>query len=172
MKTNYWVLKLKTFTFIKILGKSRKTDVGGLTYIEVTGPAALLIKWCRRLKVSIPPFHKIKPRESVAGPVLYLSGVRNDKGEVISLDVYHRILALRHKIMETFMDTFKTFAVFKDKKPLNAVSAYIGMLIAVDIRAAVYLAHFARWKNYKKDEEGKTKNILIIPGSQWTHCYC
>ncbi|NIM10370.1 MAG: hypothetical protein GTO45_00135 [Candidatus Aminicenantes bacterium] len=168
MKTNYWVLKLKAFTFIKILRKFRKTDVGGLTYIEVTRPAALLIKWCQRLKVSTPPLHKIKPRESVAGPVLYLSGVRNDKGEVISLDVYHRILALRHKIMETFMDSFKTFAFFKNKKPLHAVSAYIGMLIAIDIRAAVYLAHFARWKNYKKGEEGKTKNILIIPTSQWS----
>ena len=157
MKTNYWVLKLKAFTLIKILRKSRKADVGGLTYIEVTGPAALLIKWCRRLKVSTPPFHKIKPRESVAGPVLYLSGVRNDKGEVISLDVYHRILALRHKIMETFMDSFKTFAFFKNKKPLHAVSAYIGMLIAIDIRAAVYRRILPGGKITRRTKKEKQK---------------
>jgi len=167
MKVDYWVLRLKTSRFIKIILAARRNNIAELTYIEVTKPAAILVKWCRKLKIPTPVLHKIKPRESVAGPILHLSKVRNDKGEVISLDVYHRILELRREIMERFLDSFREFTFIKSKRPLNTLSAYIGMLVAIDIRAAVYLAYFARWKNYKKGEKEKTKNVLIIPKSDW-----
>jgi hypothetical protein len=168
MKIDYWVSRLKASTFIKILKKSRREKVNGLTYIEVTKPAALLIKWCRRLRISIPPLQKIQPRDSVAGPVLYLSSVRNDKGEVITLDVYHHILALRREIADRFFDSYKTFYFTGKPKHLNFLYACLALQVARDIAPAVYFADYARWKDYDKKEGNPPQNILFLTGSEWS----
>jgi hypothetical protein len=175
MKENYWILRLKTLRLLKILMKARTGEVGKLTYIEATKPAARLLKlfqaWFLRLELPFPGIEKIKPRESVAGPVLNLSSVRNDNGEVISLDLYRRLLDVRRGILERFLEDNKDLSYFSTRRHLDAVSGNIAMQIAIDVRAVVYLAYYGKWKYHGENREQpgqKIENVLILPGSQWS----
>ncbi len=165
---NYWVLKLRTATLIKILKRSKGTMVGGITYIETSKPAELFLRLLAKLRMVTAPIHKIKPRSTVAGPVLHLSSVRNDKGEIISLDVYHHILALRAQITDHFFHLFKSFYFVKKQKKMNTLYGYFSLRVAKDIAPAVYFANFARWKGYKQDTKKKSENVLFIPESDWS----
>ena len=167
MKINYWVLKLKVSTLVKIVLRSKRDTVARLTYIEAGKAASFLLKLLTKLKKIKFSLHKIEPRDRVAGPLLYLSGVRNDKGEVISLTIYRHILEVRRQITLRLMSGFKGLYFFKNQKPLNMITACLGLRIAEQISPAVYLAHFARWKYYKTGTQEKVSNIMVLPGDRW-----
>lgn len=161
------MVRLKTFRLLKILRQARREQVGTLTFIEISKPAALLFKWRSKEISENLTLDRIKPRDAVAGPVLNLSDVRNDKGEVISLDIYQQILALRRYITEHLVTSFRPLALLADKEPLNFIRAYIGLLIAQEIRNPLYLANYGKWQDYPRDREKGIENILVIPGSPW-----
>lgn len=166
MKLNYWILKLNIPTLVNVLKSRRHSESVVLTYIEATRPASLLLKLVMRRPGSSLTVRKIGYRPGQAGPLMNLASVRNDKGEVITIPIYHHILDIRRKILTQLVDSFKTFDFFKNKKPLNMLTAYLGMEISWDITPAVYMAHYARWKDYTPGGE-KAENILVIPGSNW-----
>jgi hypothetical protein len=151
-----------------MLKRSKELNVKRLTYIEVTRPAKLLLKLLEKTKLSTASLHKIKPRKRPSGPVLNISSVRNDNDEVIIFEIYHHVLDIRMKIMRQLMDSFKTFEFLKDQKPLSMIHSYMGLKIATDINSAVFMANFARWKYKTDDPQTKSKNILVIPKSQWS----
>jgi hypothetical protein len=150
------------------LKRSKGIVVGGITYIEATKPAGLFLRLLVKLRIVSAPVHKIKPRSTVAGPVLYLSSIRNDKGEVISLDVYHHILALRAQITDHFFHLFKSFYFVKKQKKMNTLYGYFSLRVAKDIAPAVYFANFARWKGWEQDTKESSANVLVIPESDWS----
>lgn len=163
---DYWVLKLRVGALLKIAQKNKIEPVKRLTYIEITRPAKLLLKFLKKTKLSAVSLHKIKGRIRVSGPSLNISEVRNDKEEVIIMEIYHHILEIRLAILRQLTEDFKDAAFLKDQNPVSMTHSYIGLKIAADINPAVYMAHYARWK-YKNDEI-KSKNILVIPHSDWS----
>ncbi len=96
-KSSYWVVRLKISTFIKILFKNKKEAVQRLTFIESGKPTLFVVRLLEKWGVITFALQKIKPRAGVAGPVLHLSNVRNDRGAVITLDVYRHILEIRRR---------------------------------------------------------------------------
>jgi hypothetical protein len=168
MKVYYWILKLRATTLLKILRFKKPAEIASLTYIEVTWPALLMMKLLSLLGILPCPIHKIQNRPRIAGPLLNLSEVRNNKGEVITIDIYHHILAIRQKICNQLLDSFKWLGFLENRKSIGMLFASLGMLIAQEIQTAVYFVHYARWKNYRPDSTEKNKNILIIPKSQWS----
>jgi hypothetical protein len=169
MGKNYWIVKLRVSTLRKIL-RSKPSAAAHITYIETTKPAQILLRLLLKLKVLTAVIHKIKPRKVVAGPVLNMSSVRNDKGEVITLDVYRYLLDLRRELADRFFLAFKDFYFVKRQKKLNTLYAYFALCIARDINPAVYLAHFARWNRYEQNESktGKPQDIMFLPSSEWS----
>jgi hypothetical protein len=167
MKKNYWIIKLDLSSLMQVLRE--KECVQHLTYIEVTKPANLLLKVLLKTKRITAATHKIPPRYEVAGPVLNLAEVRNDKGEVITQDIYHRILAVRKKCTDLFFKQYKHFTFVKRHKQLFALYAYFGLRIAEDVLTAIYLGYFAQWKYYDPGtkESDRPRNIIIIPGNDW-----
>ena len=83
MQLNFWVLKLRISTLVNILRKAKGAAIAGITYLEGTKSAVFFLRLLVKLKAIPAVIHKVQPRDSVAGPVLYLAFVRNDKGEVI-----------------------------------------------------------------------------------------
>lgn len=168
--TDYWVLKLRVSTLINILKNSKENIKNGpikrLTYIEITRPAGLLLKFLQKTKLAGVSLHKIKGRIRVSGPSLNISEVRNDREEVIIMEIYHHILEIRLAILKQLTEDFKDAAFLKEQNPVSMIHSYIGLKIASDINPAVYLAHYARWK-YKTDKE-KSQNVLVIPRSDWS----
>ncbi|MCX6582725.1 MAG: hypothetical protein NT166_21325 [Candidatus Aminicenantes bacterium] len=163
---DYWILKLRVGALLNIVKKNKMAPVKRLTYIEATRPAKLLLKFLKKTKLSAVSLHKIKGRIRVSGPSLNISEVRNDNEEVIIMEIYHHILEIRLDILRRLAENFKETAFLKDQNPVSMIHSYIGLKIASDINPAVYMAHYARWK-YKTDET-KSKNILVIPRSDWS----
>ncbi len=163
---DYWVLKLRVGALLNIVKKNKNAPVKRLTYIDATRPAGILLKLLKKTKLSAVSLHKIKGRIRVSGPSLNISEVRNDHEEVIIMEIYHHILEIRLAILRQLTEDFKDVAFLKDQNPVSMIHSYIGLKIASDINPAVYLAHYARWK-YKNDEI-KSKNILVIPCSDWS----
>ncbi|MCU0284917.1 MAG: hypothetical protein MUF15_00835 [Acidobacteria bacterium] len=163
---DYWVLKLRITTLLNIYKNHKHEPVKRLTYIEITRPAAWLLKFLQKNKLAGVSLHKIKGRIRVSGPSLNISEVRNDNEEVIIMEIYHHILEIRLDILKKLTEDFKKTAFLKDQNPVSMSHSYIGLKIASDINPAVYMAHYARWK-YKNDPE-KSKNILVIPRSDWS----
>jgi hypothetical protein len=126
------------------------------------------LKLLKKLDLLAFPMHNIEPRYTPSGPRLKIAWVRNDKGEVITIDIYHHILNIRQQIWESLGNSFKDFAFLKNKTSMNMMAAYFGMKVAEEITPTVYIANYARWKNYNKDGSEKIKNILVIPGSDWS----
>jgi hypothetical protein len=168
MIKNYWIIKLRVSTLLKVLRE--KSQVEHLTYIEVTKPAKLLLRILQKINRITSAVHKIPPRYEVAGPVLNLSEVRNEKGEVITQDIYHRILAVRKKSADYFFKQYKGFSFVTRHKKLFALYAYFALRIAEDVLTAIYLGYFAQWKyhNPEINEADRACNILIIPDTYWT----
>jgi hypothetical protein len=164
---NYYIIKLRSRTLIRIFIAGRHSRIGGITYVEVTRTASLLLKFLKKMNVFSFPILKVKPRLTPTGPVLYLSEVRNEKGEVILFDFLHRVLKIRMQIVNQLYESFKDFGFFKGKNPRSMVISCLGLKIAEDITPAVCLALYARWKENKGDSIGKTKNTLVVPGSNW-----
>lgn len=162
----FWVLRLTARTLLKIL---RTSHAHALTVVDITKPARILLKVFRKSKRFPAVFNKITPRDSVAGPVLNLCDVRNDKGEVISLHIYHEILHVRRRILEKVLENYEDFGFLKRYRRLHSIGGYLGLRIAVDVRHVVYLAHYARWKQFPGEDHPDRKNILIIPKSQWSN---
>jgi hypothetical protein len=166
MKINFWILKLNILTLLRVLKGKKRSERIVLTYIESTRPAAVLLKLIMQRSGSWLNVRKIGNRPGQAGPLMNLAFVRNDKNEVITIPIYHHILGIRRKILAQLVESFKAFDFFKGKNPLSMLAAYLGMEIAGDITPAVYMAHYARWKDYEPGSE-KTENILVLPGSYW-----
>lgn len=170
MKVYYWILKLRITTLLKILRFNKPAEIACLTYIEVTWPASFMMKLLSLPGIPSFPIHKIEDRTRVAGPMLNLSDVRNDKGEVISIDIYHHILAIRQKICNRLLESFKSKwpGFLKNRWSIGMLAANLGILIAQEVQTAVYFTHYACWKYYQPHSKKENKNILIIPKSQWS----
>lgn len=168
MQLNFWVLHLRFSTLVKILREGKSSGIAGITYITGTKPGVLFLRVLKKLKIITVPIIKIKPRDSVAGPVLNLAFVRNDRGEVITIDIYHHILALRREIADYFLHSYKHFFFVKKQKYLTMLYAYISLRIAKDISPAVYFANYARWKGYHENTGERPGNVMFIPGSDWS----
>jgi hypothetical protein len=168
MKISYRALKLRTSTLIRVLKRIGRASDITLTYVETTRTASILLKFLKQRLGTSLFIRKIGQRYGQAGPLMNLAEVRNDKDEVITIDIYHHILDIRRKICSQLIDAFKTFDFFKNNKPFNMLTAYLGMEIAKDITPAVYMAHYARWKDYTPGSKEKGENILVIPDSPWS----
>jgi len=168
MKTHYWIIKLRLSRLLGLLRRQKRENIAAASYLESSAAAKLGLKLLKKLGLLAFPLHNIEPRYSPSGPKLKLAWVRNDKGEVITVDVYHHILRLRRQIWERMRNSFKDFLFLRDKTSLNMMAAYFGMKIAEEITPIVYIANYARWKDYNKDSSEKTRNILVIPGSDWS----
>lgn len=167
MKINYWVLELHVFTLVRVLRSKRRAKNVMLTYVESTRPAALFLKFVTRRMGPLLSLRKIEQRHGQAGPLLNLAYVRDDQNRVITIPIYHHILEIRRKIVTRMTQSFKTFDFFKNKKPMNMLTAYLGMEVSKDITPAVYMAHYGRWKEYDPKTADQTENILEIPSSPW-----
>lgn len=168
MKVYYWILKLRATTLLKVLLRSKPAGIASLTYIQVTWPALLVVKLLSILGILSFPVYWIEDRTRTAGPMLNLSTVRNNKGEVISPDIYHHILAIRGKICNRLLESFIWTGFLGGRKSMGMLVANLGILIAQEIQTTVYFANYACWKNYQPHSKEKNKNILIIPKSQWS----
>lgn len=171
MKTNYWTLKLRLSTVMRLRKslKYNKDNTGvGLTYIETTRPAAVMLKHLKKRFPDALSIRVIGQRYGQAGPLLNLAFVRDDQNRVITIPIYHHILDIRRKITAQLTQTFKAFEFFNNKKPLSMITAYLGMEVSKDITPAVYMANYARWKEYDPRAPEKTENILEIPDSHWS----
>ncbi len=165
---NYYIIKLRLHTLIRIFSAGRHSHIGGVTYVEVTRTASLLVKFLKKMKVFSFPMLKAKPRSTPQGPVLNISEIKNDKGEVISIDLLHRVLDIRMQIVNQLYESYKNFGFFNGKNPRSMIISCFGLKIAEDITPAVTLALYARWKENNADRIGQIKNILVVPGSNWS----
>ncbi|MFC2156070.1 hypothetical protein ACFLRB_06245 [Acidobacteriota bacterium] len=168
VKTNYWALKLRISTIIRLLKSLNRHSQVGLTYVEKTRPAAMLLKYVNKRFPTSLSIREIGQRHGQAGPLMNLAFVRDDQNRVITIPIYHHILEIRRKIVIRLLDVFKSIDFFKNEKSLNMIAAYFGMEIAKDITPAVYMAHYACWVDYKPGCEEKVKHILVIPDSPWS----
>ena len=166
MKTNYWTLKLHLSTVFRLRKSLKNNSEVGLTYIETTRPAAFLLERMKKQFKEQLSVRVIGQRYGQAGPLLNLAYVRDDQNRVITIPIYHHILEIRRKIVSRLTQSFKTYDFFTNKKPLNMLTAYLGMEVSKDITPAVYMAHYARWKEY--DPGTEVENILEIPDSHWS----
>jgi hypothetical protein len=168
MKTHYWIIKLRLSRLLGLLPRQKQENIAAASYLESTTAARLGLKLLKKFHLLAFPIHHIEPRYSPSGPKLKLAWVRNDKGEVITIDIYHHILNIRRQIWERMRNSFKDFHFLKNKTSLNMIAAYLGMKVAEEITPTVYIADYARWKHYNKDGNDKIRNILVIPGSDWS----
>ena len=168
METHYWIIKLRLSRLLGLLPRQKRENITAASYLESTPAARLGLKLLKKSGLLVFPVDHIEPRYSPSGPRLNLAWVRNDKGEVITVDVYHHILHLRGRIWERLRHTFKDFLFLKDKTSLNMMAAYLGMKVADEITPFVYIADYARWRSYNKDGGKKIRNILVIPGTDWS----
>jgi len=164
-KKYYYIIKLNLTTLFKLVKESRNSGLGEVTVVEITSPASAMLKIVKALRLLKVPLNKVEPRSSAAGPVLYLSKVRNDKGEVVALDFYHEILSIRRQIFEQLYKTYAADGFFKNKKFMGMMLSCYGLRVAQDITAAVSLAFYAKWR--KIEEQSERENILIQAGNQW-----
>jgi hypothetical protein len=158
MKNNYYIIRLTFFTLLKIILTGRK-KVGSITYLKSTMFSKAFISIVNKTQKYSGIFSEIPYRDSVAGPVLNMSEVRNEKDEAAILDLYHEILKVRKKLIDRFLDKYKSLFFIKEAKTKSMIAANLGLKIAHGIKDAVYFAYYARWNN--KEKEFKT--ILIIP---------
>jgi hypothetical protein len=168
METHYWIIKLRLFRLLGLLPRQKRENITAASYLESTPAARLGLKLLRKFRLLAFPMNHIEPRYTPSGPKLKLAWVRNDKGEVITIDVYHHILHLRRRIWVRLRNSFKDFLFLKDKTSLNMMAAYLGMKVAEEITPTVYIADYARWRSYNKDGGEKIRNILVIPGTDWS----
>ncbi len=167
MKTNYWTLKLCTSTVRRVQKNLENNSETHLTYVETTRTASILLKILKKRFPNSLAIHKIGQRHGQAGPLMNLAFVRDDQNRVITIPIYHHVLEIRRKILTRLLNHFKSIDLFKNKTPLTMLAAYLGMEVAIDITPDVYMAHYARWKNYKTGPEEKVENILVLTDSPW-----
>ena len=167
MSVNIWILKLRAATFLRLARKHKRTGITGITYIEASRGAKFLLKVLTKLKKTPAPIYTIEAHHSPSGPRLDLASVRNDKGEVIVIDIFHHVLRVREHILETMLAGFKDFTFLKQEKALNMPAAYLGLRIAEDISEAVFIANYARWKDHGANQKESPKNVLVIPKTEW-----
>lgn len=165
MTENYWALKLNLITIIKLWLRAWFINIKRLIYIEITKPGKFFLTLVEKTGINIGLIIQIKDRKSVAGPILNLSSVRDNQDRVISLDIYKDIMDVRREILKKIMDSFRDFTVFK-KKPESMFAAILGLRIGEEIKDSIYLANYAKWKYFKK-EDGNEKDILILSRSPW-----
>ena len=176
----YWVLQLRTRLVFHLVKAKMRYGVIRVTYIESTAAARFLLKLLRFLGILKIRLQQVEPRRNPSGPKLHLASVRNDKGEVIIFDLYHQVLKIRRQIVSEWMETYKELYYFKMNRELTGMlAAYLGMKIAAEITAPVYMAHYAKWQAYHDDhrevngerpDQGpghKWVNILVLPASPW-----
>ncbi|MCP5050244.1 MAG: hypothetical protein GY940_23965, partial [bacterium] len=168
MTDNYWIFKLRIPTLIKILKARNRGTIGTVTYIETTKPASVVLRWFIKHGVFTFPIHQIQQRTGPAGPMFHLSSVRDDKGRVITFDINHHVLELRQEILHHLMKRLKHFHFFTAYRSTGLLAAYLGIQIARDINGLVFMAHYARWKEYRPGSTVETENIYIIPKSEWS----
>jgi hypothetical protein len=166
MPTDYLIIHLNLSSLRKIMAKGG--DINEIIYLKGTRPGVLLLRLLIALKRITAPVRKIKPRSSPGGPVLNMAWVRDDNGRLITLDVFHHVLALRRKIADRFFQAYKNYYFITRQKHLNTLYAYFGYRIASEITPAVYFANYARWHETGNPTGKKTRKILIIPNWDWS----
>ncbi|MCP4150600.1 MAG: hypothetical protein GY757_22830, partial [bacterium] len=164
METKYWIIKLRLPLLLKLISRQKRENITAVTYLDTTAPARTALKL---LKPKTFTTQYIEPRYTPSGPRLNLATVRNDKGEVIIIDIYHQVLRTRSQIWEKMRNSFKDFAFLKNKNAYNMLSACISVKIAEEITPTFYIANYARWKAYE-NKETEIKNILVIPNNRWS----
>lgn len=165
---NYWIIHLRLSTLLEILKREKWKNISRITYIQTTLIAKIFIKLTKKLKIFPDIFDRVEPRDRPSGPMLNLSQVRNDKGEVIINDIFLHILEIRRYLYTQIVDSFQQFDIVKKIKAKNMMTACLGMKIAREITPTVYMAHFIRWKEKRHESKRDKKNILIIPKSDWS----
>jgi hypothetical protein len=168
MNIHYWVMRLKAFTLFKILAKTRKGTVKRLTYLESGKSVEYLLKMLQKGRMVNFTCHKIAPRPGVAGPVLHLSEVRNDNGEIITMEIFRHICEIRKQIAGSLMSLHKGAIASLGVTSMDMVQAWLGLKIADEINPAVYLAHYGHWKYYDSGLPDRNTNILVMPKSSWS----
>jgi hypothetical protein len=166
MRKNFWALQLRLSTVIRLRKSLNDNFEVGLTYIETTRPAGIMLQRVKKRFPRTLSIRVIKQRCGQAGPFLDLAFVRDDQKRVITIPIYHHILEIRREIVTQLTHSFKAFEFFTYNKPRNMITACLGMEVSKDITPAVYMAHYARWKEY--DPQTQAENILEIPDSHWS----
>jgi len=168
MNIHYWVLRLKVLTLVNILAKARKGGIERLTYLNSGKAVEYMIGLFRKAKRLNFALHKIEPRPGAAGPVLHLSDVRNDNGEVITMEIFRHICEIRKKISEGLMSLHEGTIASLGLTSTDMVHAWLGLKIADGINPVVYLAHYGRWKYFDSAKPKRNSNILVMPESSWS----
>lgn len=168
MQVNYWVHTLNNAAVFGIAWSARRSGNLSVSAVYVHKFTFFLLKTLLKLKGISFQFHKIKERTGPAGPVLDIYKVRNDKHEVIIMDIYRHVLAIRRKIIARLREHYQQTELFKDKRPISMIMAYLGMKIAEEITPSVFLADFVKWYDSNETEKQHKQDILIIPRSPWT----
>lgn len=142
--------------------------------MEATLPARWGLKILRALGWSFT-LRKLDARWNPSGPRgLDLSLVRNEKGEVITFDLYHEVLAVRRQVVKEWRESGKIDYFFEKGKKVEMIEAFLGMKVAEAITPAVYLAHYAFYfprqeKQGEREKQEKVSwNTLVIPASAWS----
>ncbi len=165
--TDYWVFRLDLRVLLRIIKKNRRNPTGRLTYIHSSRPASMLSALLSHFKFIPFSLHKIQPRSGPAGPVFYLSEVRDDLGRVITIDAFHAVLKIRGVILRDLLKRLGSLPFVSKKSSADMLEAWLGMKIAAEITPLIYLYLYGRWKHYPEGEEQKRKNVLVIPRRSW-----
>lgn len=170
MNVHYWVIELDKPTLKRIIEAHDENGVVTVHAVSASKSALRMLEKENRRRRQPVGYEKITGRIGPPGPVLNISEVRNEKREVIIMDIYHHVLSLRSRIIQRLLKQFGEAPLFKDRNPESMLVATMGVRIAEEITPAVFLADFIRWKDYyKPDTEKQTiKNILILPSSDWS----
>lgn len=169
MESYYWITRLRLSRLLRLIRGSRRENVALVTYIGTSRTAAIGLKLLTGLKLVHFHLRRVESRDVPAGPRLEIASVRNDRGEVITIDILHHILDIRRQILENLTERYKDIDLFKRQDRPDMIAACLGLKIAREITPAVYLAHYARW--HRRDDEGgresPVNNILVLAG-RWT----
>ncbi|MGE5340266.1 MAG: hypothetical protein ACM3SY_02185 [Candidatus Omnitrophota bacterium] len=169
IKQDYWVLTLRAPVFLNIVRTARNENTRRLTYMNATPLARLLVsiyEKLNRLKHDSFEIQKVKPRPGVSGPLLHISSVTNDRGEVIIIDIHAHVLKIRGEITGKLLESFHDLCLIQNQKPLGMLAAFLGLKVGNDINSTIFLAHYAQWKNHHSDDP--IKNTFILPESDWS----
>ncbi len=166
MSENYWIMKLRPSTLRRIRKRAGHNNIT-ITYIESTPAADRAVKQLDGFEGLT--FRRVEATNTPIGPRLYLADVRNGKGEVITIDVFHQVLALRGKILEQLMEDYKDFHFMqRDPAELNMIAAFLGVRLAENLTSTAFIANYARWTSAQTTGDDKSTNILVIPKTEWS----
>jgi len=166
--TNYWVMNLRFPILWKILKNQKLENITRLTYINISTPCRVLLDLAVKMKKVTFELVKIEPHAGVSGPQLKISSVKNDKGEVIIIDIHSHVLKTRRIISELLMKDFRNLNLIKETDPVSMAAAYIGLKAGDEINSTLFFAHYARWKYFDHVTREKIKNVFYIPKSDWS----